>query len=195
MAKDLSISGLIQRQFGTKLVFEPDLEKLPERAEKNNFGTNYYGVDQFGREVFLPIELKYTDDNGDEQVINLYHAVLSLRSRNENIKTPLTERPGRFTELINGDDWMIRVEGFLISTTRDFPEDLFTQLVRLKKSRKEISMKNAITDIILIDKENNGSDKVVLDDLDFPATRGVINHKPFILSLVSETDFNLYEIE
>lgn len=192
---NLSIVKLLNEQFGVQAQFEPNLEDVPARMEKNTYGTAYYTIDEFGREVFLPITFTYTDDNGTEQQIVLHYAVVGIRGRNHIIKTPLTERRGTFKELISGDDWMIDVKGYLINGTNDLPEEKMKQLIAMSNVRTNISMKHAITDFVLKNTDNKGEDKVVIEELDFPPVTGVQNVKPFYLALVSDTDFNLEEIE
>lgn len=193
--KNLSIVKLLQQQFGIKAQFEPQIEKLPNRVEFNQFGTAYYTTDEFGREVFLPITMNYTDKAGTAQEFVLYHAVVDISGKNMMVKTPLTERAGTFKEDTTGDDWYITIEGFLINGTNDFPEEAFATLCDLKRLRTSISMKNAITDLVLKNEETNGVDKVVIEDLHWPKVTGVQNVKPFSMRLVSDTDFNLDEIE
>lgn len=193
---NLSISRLLTQQFGVSLSFEPNIEKLPDRVTANSLGTNYYAMDQFGREVFLPIELKYTDNDGNEEAINLYHAVLSVDGANNSINTPLTEREGVFREATYGDNWKFEIDGFLISDSKgNYPEELFRQLVRLKKARVPVQIKNAKTDIVLMEDDDVGNDKIWIDSVRFPSTRGVMDVVPFIISCSSYTEFNLYEIE
>lgn len=190
---NLSLVKLFTSVFGVTPSFEPDIATLPARLESNSMGTAYYGTDQFGREVFLPVTISYTTAGGKDIEINLYHAVISLRGSNDYVKTKLTENNGTFKELISGNDWDIEIMGFLVSKTNDFPEDDFKQLVALKKNNTAVTIKNAITDLVLID--NDGLEgNVVVDDVDFPAVRGVQNVKPYTIRLTSDKAFNLYEI-
>lgn len=193
--KSLSIVNLLQQQFGVKPLFDPELEQVPARVAQNRYGTAYYTTDEFGREVFLPITFKYTDEQGIVQEFVLHHAVVGIRGRNTIVKTPLTERAGTFKEQISGDDWIIDIKGFLIKGSNDLPEDKVNTLVTLKRQRTSISLKNALTDLVLKTPDSNGTDLVVIEELDFPAVVGKIDHKPFVLMLASDTPFNLEEIE
>ena len=190
---NLSIVNLFETVFGVKPSFAPDIEKLPARTEQNNYGTAYYGIDDFGREVFLPITFTYTDADGIKQDVVLHHAVIAADMPVSSVDTKMTERAGTFKEIISADDIQLDVVGFLISKDqRNLPEVKVRDLVRLRNNSTAV-MSNALTDIYF--KESGLDGSVMIKNITWPEVYGKQGVKPFRIRIVSDSIFNLTEIE
>lgn len=190
---NLSVVALFEQVFNVRPSFQPDIEPLPTRVENNAYGTSYYRIDEFGREVFLPITFKYTDDDGILQTVELNHAVIAANMPVNSIDTPMTERAGTFKEIVQPDDIFITVIGFLISADQqNVPEEKVKQLVRLR-NKSSVTMINALTDIMF--RESGLDGLVMIKNIDWPEVYGKQGVKPFRMMIASDSVFNLTEIE
>jgi hypothetical protein len=222
-AIDLDLVSLFNEQFGTAPdAFNPKFTAVngdTALTSVNNGATGapYWGTDVNGRAMYMPITVNYpTTDASDgllpavtsgaftttgssSQVITswtLPYCVITPSCKKTIVKTPLTERTGTVKELINIEDWNFKIEGFLISPdgVNEFPEADFTTMCRLFEQNVAIEIVSVITDIILMRPHNNASVYVVIEDLAFPAKKGVKHVKPYTMTLVGDTMFNLIDI-
>ena len=189
--------------------------------ETGAMGSPYWINDINGRPMYMPITVRYPDPasnnvdaqallgNGGMGVVKdfpfsgtgvmktwvLPYCVISAQCKKTIIKTPLTERGGTVKELVNVDDWQFTVEGFLVNRSNEFPEDDFTTLVRLYECNTPIEISSIITDIVLKRPARGGSVHVVIEDLSFPANRGVKHVKPYMMKLCGDGIVNLVQIK
>jgi len=198
MEVDLSLTDMFEKQFGYQMPdWTPKLDPVYGDTlgtrQNNGFaaGTAYYGKDQLGREVYLPITITYPDltNNNLPKDLVLNYAVIAVTSRKKIVETPMTERKGTVKELIQIEDYRITIKGFLINTkSNQLPEVDVTNLRMVYECNLPVKLKCALTDIFL------GSDQVVITDFNFPDVKGVKNVRPFELQLVNDAPFNLIDI-
>jgi hypothetical protein len=213
---DISLAAVYQELWNVPTTaFTPDLKKGTgftgitdyDRAEYSATGAPYYGIDEIsGLEYFLPVKMTYPVNvtvnsalGGSAQASqlkswNLPNPVISLTCRKTIIRTPMTERRGTVKELINIEDYVIRIRCMAIAGTNELPEDQVRQLRELFESGIGVSIQNAITDIFLLRPDRSGSDNVVISDLHFAEVVGVKNVRGFELTLESDEAFNLIDI-
>lgn len=194
-----NISDLFQSVFG----YRPHLRFDPINARKtvSATGAEYYATDHFGREYFMPVTLSYTPQGtpannlSKPKEFNLPYPVIGIKGEKNIVQTTLAGRRGTVKEMINLKDYEISITGFVIDTANDFPEDDVAQMRELYEQNTAIRIKCALTDIFLLRNDRNSSDKVVIKSLEFKAAVGIKNLRAYILTLVSDEDFNLEEIE
>ncbi len=209
---NLSIAGLFETVFGYKTsAFEPNFAQVVDindnnggdglaRKEYGNIGSSrFYAKDAAtGREYYLPVTIEYatgTPEAGDLAVtsIALPNPIIRVSCRKTIIKTGLTERRGTVKELVNVDDYVIHIKGFILSKYDEYPETVVARLRELFEVQASVAIRNPITDIFLLPR--GGNDRVVIETLDFPEVVGVRNVRPYEMTLVSDEDFSLLEIE
>lgn len=181
----LQIPDLYERTFNARsAAFE--FNEVPARKETSDTGSPYYAIDQAtGREYYLPVTLGNME---------LPHPVLMIEGRKIIVETPLVERKGTVKEIINQDDYIIRIRGIILNTEPHFPEAAVSQLTRLFEQNRELAISNVITDIFLATPERGGSDFVVVKDFRLVPTPGVKASCGYELTLVSDEAFTLIEV-
>ena len=151
-----------------------------------------------GKEVLLPIKFVELPDSFENGELVLPWATITVSSKKNYIKTPLSQRRGTVRELYSVEDYKISISGFLIDLQgRSFPEEQIAALVSLFELEESISIDNALTNILLPDNADGGKFKhVVVTGLDFPPLRGGRLHaRPFTLTLESDLVFTLEDID
>ena len=172
-------------------------------------GSPYYAKDlTIGTEYFMPVTFTYpTGDPGDGLIgasgetssngvttWNLPFPIMSIKLKKIIIKTPLTERTGTVKELIQCEDVEIKIRGYLIAATQDYPENLVTTLRDLFEQNVAINIKSPLTDIFLLRPDRSGSDQVVITDLEIVEKKGVKNVVEYRMELLSDAPFSLFDI-
>lgn len=188
------LNKLYQQTFGTtpKIKFTaPQSENTtsdklqfdikPEDANQySKLGTPYYEKvegDVLGREFFLPVTI---------DGLKLPYCVIRISCKKTIVETALVNRRGTVKELINAEDYNIKLRGFLIGDNDQLPDEGITQLKDLFEKNESVVFRNALSDIFL-----TGDDKVVIKAIDFPEVKGVKNVRPFELDIVSDSEFTL----
>lgn len=200
MEINLNLSQLFFEAFGRDTpAFNPDFNLVfgdsPANRNENGTaaGTSFYGKDDMGREVYLPITLSYPDAGSNTPSFKdwvLNYAVVSIDSNKLLIRTPMTERRGEVVELVNQESYLINIKGFLINNiSNNIPEADIMLLKKVYEINEPLVLRCALTDIFL------GNDKVVIMSLNFPEVRGVKNVRPFEMKLMSDAIFNLIELQ
>jgi len=132
-----------------------------------------------GVEYFMPVKLN------NWQLPN--EPVISISGKKTIVETPLAgnSRRGTVKELINTEDYEIKIKGVIINEKDDaYPLDEVAKLVKLFELNKSILIVNMLTDRLEITQ-------VVIRSLDLPEMVGVQNAQSYVLSCVSDEDFIL----
>lgn len=185
--------------------------KEGSRTELGRHGSPYYAKDALGREYYMPVEVQVGNDiipgtnttyaealgvrNADGSTTGRWQLPYPVISASMNINvvdTQLTERNGMVSELISSPGYRIKIRGFMINKSNEFPEDDYDTLKRLVSLGIPFRINNPMTDILLAD---NGPDKLVtIRGVNFPERPGVKHVKPYELDLMAEVPFNLIDI-
>ena len=176
------------------------------------YGSPYYTKDVRGRELFMPLEVQvgfdqvpgqqttYAEKFGVRDASGAYtgrwvlpYTVISVTEVSQNIvDTPLTERNGMVSELINIGAYKMNVKGILINHKNEFPEEDFIALNKLMNLGCVGQVNNPLTDVIL---SFNGGDKTVtLRNLRFYKKAGVKHTLPYELDMIVDAPFDIEEI-
>ena len=160
-------------------------QALPsERYSK--YGIPLYGIAPDGREYFLP-----TTINGEDIGFNL----ISITGKKKIIETDLTERRGTVKEIISIQDYTIDIKGLIIgSHDNDFMtvEKKMGVIRTLFDLNESVELVNALTDIVLI-SAGQKRDKIVIESLSFPETKGVKHVRGYAMTMISDSVFELEE--
>lgn len=199
---NLGIQGLFRDFFGIGgEVFEPEFNKLPARKEESPFGSKYWAQDAEGREYFMPVSLKVGAELADKLgegapngIYQLPTPVISVRAHKIIIDTLMTERAGLVSELISTGAWIFQIKGFLVGKNNDFPELEMATMSRLFAIKQPVQIDSALTDLILLSPDRNGSDEVTIRSLNMPVVPGVQNVRAYEMELYSNDPFNLIDI-
>lgn len=103
----------------------------------------------------------------------------------------MVNREGTVKELISTDDFRISIRGLCVGTESQWPEDDITALQKIYAENKSHSIACPLTDIFLIKPKREGSDKVVINDLEIMETRGFKNVVGYRMELTSDNPFSL----
>ncbi|MEI7486872.1 MAG: DUF6046 domain-containing protein [Chryseobacterium sp.] len=139
----------------------------------------------YGQDIWFPIELQGSKIE-QEKVVNITIPIdicaVSVNLVSTIVNTPVVERKGTVTEIINHEDYKFTIRGFLIGKNRTVPEQEILDLVALKESTQEKKLLGGYPALFL-DKTS----RIVISDLEFPEVQGQ-NHwiRPFSLSCKSD---------
>lgn len=159
----------------------------------NLFGEQFYGINNNGNKVFLPITLE--DSFGKK--LQLQNTVSSMVCKKTIVETALVGRQGTVKEEISVDDWEINVKGIIISPDMDYPDVQVAELNQWFLSGESYKIINARTSLVFGDKDaltgglKSGEEKVVFKSLRFPEVKGFKNMQAFECDLVSDIEFKL----
>lgn len=185
---EFEIKDIFKRAFGYEAPRKFSIQHADERKESSDLGQPYYGVDELGREHFLPVR------------INSYlipFAVISINAKKTIVSTAMPERGGSVHEIISVDDYAINIKGILINDDNNFPEKEIIKIHELFEVNNSVELRSALTDIFLRggnkenEKLNDQLHQVVIKSINYPAVSGVEHAKPFEISCESDMIFTL----
>lgn len=184
-----NLADLFEQQFGyrTQAFNFPNLQ-TPGKVAKR--GTDLIDNDAFGREFFMPVWL----GKDNSSLIELPYAVIRTECRKYIIDTHLTDRTGTVKELINIDNYRFIVKGIIVNRDGQWPEDEINQLNDLFLVRDSLIIKSALTDIFLLTPERGGHDKVAMSSFRLLEGKGAIHIRGYEMELISDEEFNLYQV-
>lgn len=156
--------------------------EVPERREYNIKGSPFYGLNNNGNEVFLPIWLIRADGTK----FMLQNTVSSIVSKKTIVETPLVNQQGSVKEEISMNDWDLNVKGIIVSPDGDYPDQQVFDLKQIYKSSESLDIENARTSLLFEDNE-----KIVIKNLKFPELKGMKNVQAFECDIISDIEFKL----
>lgn len=155
-------------------------------SDKNKKGQSFNKIGAYGQDIWFPIELRGSKIEGGEVVpieLDIDICTVSVNLVSTIVNTPVVERKGTVTEIINIDDYKFTIRGFLIGKNRTVPEQAILDLVALKESTQEKTLHGGYPELFL-----DESCRIVISELEFPEVQGQ-NHwiRPF--SMTCKSDF------
>jgi Domain of unknown function (DUF6046) len=185
---EFNIKDIFEKAFGYTAPQKFSIPKADDRKESSDLGQPFYGVDELGREHFLPVKI-----NG----YLIPFAVVSVSAKKTIISTAMPERGGSVHEIISVDDYAINIKGIMINDDNNFPEKEITKIHQLFEVNSSVELRSALTDIFLRggNAANEGLQdqlhQVVIKDVNYPAVSGVEHAKPFEIICESDMIFTL----
>lgn len=156
--------------------------EVPQQAQSSKLNASpFYATDK-GRDYFFPVKLGNTQ---------LPLPLIRIQGRLSIVETLMVNRDGSVKEMISTDDFRIMVRGLCVGTNNQWPEDEIMELQKLYAQKKSLSISCPLTDIFLLKPDRQGSDKVVINDLEILETRGFKNVVGYRMELTSDNPFSL----
>ncbi len=147
------------------------------RNDRSLFDQPLYRNNALGRPEFLPATL--------ENFV-LPNSLVSISGKKKIIETEMVGADGSVKEIINTEDYTIRIICTEIYPDNTWPEQTLHQVKELYKQNKTLTLQCPLTDIFLQAKDN-----VVITSLSLPDMMGIENAQVFEIQLVSDTYFEL----
>ncbi len=157
-------------------------DEVPVRREYNNKGVSFYGNNNNGNELFMPIWLIRPNNSR----LLLQNTVSDFTNKKTIVETPLVNRKGTVKEEVSINDWEINVKGIIVSSDGCYPDDQVSELNELYEWGVSLGIENARSSLLLGDEE-----MVVIRSLRFPELKGMKNVQPFEMNMVSDYAFDL----
>lgn len=184
---------LYQQTFGQRPFRVSGSNEIPSGQISSDKG-NQLKMDFEGKEVWLPVRFTSLDSskftNGE---LLLPYATIKISGKKTIVRTPMAERGGTVKEYYSLDDYAIRIQGFLIDSSRRlWPEEEIIKLVTLWKESTALILDNALTNLFLGNPGESDNNRVVIESIDMPEMESRKMHiRPFSMSLESDNIFTL----
>lgn len=181
--KAQAAAATVDTLLGTKIgdpKFKPKYDgPAANERESSNLGSTLRKRDANGRWYFMPVVLVY---KGKEY--EMPNSLISIRGRKHIVSTPMVGRKGSVKELINIEDYDIRIQGVALDT--DWPDDQLAAIKEIYAVNESVQLKCALTDIFM-DEE----DMVVIKSIDIPEMKGIEHAQTYSLELETDRSFEL----
>jgi hypothetical protein len=156
--------------------------EAPIRQERTKLGSTLWKQDWRGRWYFMPVVFKHTS-LGE---VEIPHALISITGQKNIVETQLVGRKGSVKELINIDDYKISIAGFIQSKDGTWPEDDIARMRDLYNVNESVDLLCALTDLIF-----DEDDRVVITNIEFPATPGIEDGQVIRIECTTDKPFEL----
>lgn len=111
--------------------------------------------------------------------------LITISGQNTIVKTVLTGVKGSVKELINTDDYQIKIEGLIINETNDdYPEDLLRKIRTICEKRDSVKIENRLLTLFDIHL-------VAVENFSFPGIAGDQNIQAYSISCISDWPLDL----
>lgn len=173
-AGKLPFPGILKASNDTK---SQDYPNLIDTFSKGSQDSKWWSKNDLGRWVFCPVKL---------DGLYMPNPLISITGQKNIVDTPLINGEGSVKEIIQTNDYQIKILIVCASNDGTYPDDQVKNIRDKWKLDSVLTLESPVTDFF-IQKENN----FVLKDIDVPAVRGVMNTQVIELSGVSDTYFEL----
>ncbi|AKK74437.1 hypothetical protein OK18_19085 [Chryseobacterium gallinarum] len=151
----------------------------------SRFGQSFNKVGAYGQDIWFPIKLtgsKLVGGKIEPIELPIDICTVSVNLMSTIVNTPVVERKGTVTEIINIEDYKFTIRGFLIGKNRTVPEQQILDLVALKESTFVKTLQGGYAELFL-----PRDCRIVISELEFPEVQGQ-NHwiRPFQLTCKSD---------
>lgn len=181
--KAMAAASTVDTLLGTKIgdpKFKPKYDgPAANERESSNLGSTLRKRDANGRWYFMPVVLVY---KGKEY--EMPNSLISIRGKKNIVSTPMVGRKGSVKELINIEDYDIRIQGVALDT--DWPDDQLAAIKEIYAVNESVQLKCALTDIFM-DEE----DMVVIKSIEIPEMKGIEHAQTYSLELETDRSFEL----
>lgn len=200
-ANVINLGKLYGEVFGRGSYYIPEAKPLPDNTvysglvenknrrntiQKSTKGQSFNKVGVYGQDIWFPIEFRGSKLEAGKIipiVLPIDICTVSVNLVSTIVNTPVVERKGTVTEIVNIDDYKFTIRGFLIGKNRQVPEQQILDLIALKESTQEKTLHGGYPELFL-----DESCRIVISELEFPEVQGQ-NHwiRPF--SITCKSDF------
>jgi len=147
------------------------------KKDRSFFDKPLYRDNVLGRPEFLPATLEN---------IALPNSLVTITGQKTIVETPMVGADGSVKEIINLQDYRIKIICTEIYPDNTWPENTLHTINRLYRENKTLTLQCPLTDIFLQAKDN-----VVITSISLPDMMGIENAQVFELNMVSDTYFEL----
>jgi hypothetical protein len=140
-------------------------------------GKPLYKLSDIGSWIFMPCYL-----NGYE----LPNAFINISGQKTIVETPMTDFEGTVKEIINNQDYNIKLIFTAINNDGSYPEEWLYTVRELYKLKQILTLDCAVSDAFIQAKDN-----VVITSLNVAEMQGIENAQVFELNLKSDTYMEL----
>lgn len=164
----------LSRMIDTSLFLQEDTADAPKFDE----GTQYSDMaGSLGTPLFMPCKL--------DDVWLPNEPIISISGQNTIVKTVLTGVKGSVKELINTDDYSIKIQGIIVNESGDdLPEDMIRQIRNICEKRESVTISNRLLTLFDIHQ-------VAIESFTFPGIEGYQNCQAYEISCVSDWPLDL----
>lgn len=173
--RDYAITGYTTKENNTEY-------NIPQRQVKElGIRGSAYRAMYMGRYIYCPIQI-------DGAIVP--PCVVSVTGKKNIVRTPLIGQGGTAKELVNAEDWVFTLTGFIYSSEEsDIAEQVVDNLLSQYAKQNSVEIRSVITDLFY----PNGAYQAVITDIDFPINNNTsIQYIPYTMKL--ETD-KILELE
>lgn len=111
--------------------------------------------------------------------------MITISGQNTIVKTILTGVKGSVKELINTDDYSIKIQGIIVNeTSDDLPEDIIRKIRTICEKRESVTIGNRLLTLFDIHK-------VAIENFSFPGIEGYQNCQAYEITCYSDWPLNL----
>jgi hypothetical protein len=147
------------------------------KKDRSLFDKPLYRDNVLGRPEFLPATLEN---------IALPNSLVTITGQKTIVETPMVGADGSVKEIINIQDYRIKIICTEIYPDNTWPENILHTIYGLYRENKTLTLQCPLTDIFLQAKDN-----VVITSISLPDMMGIENAQVFELNMVSDTYFEL----
>lgn len=155
--------------------YNQNIEREIQQVSK--YGISLYGTNLLGRPVFMPVIL---------DGLELQNPLVSITGKKTIVETPMVGGNGTVKEIINLQDYSIKIICTDMRPDNHWPEDGLHEVKELWAKNKALTMQCALTDVFLQAKDN-----VVITGIAMPDMKGIQYAQVYEISLVSDFYFEL----
>lgn len=177
---------LPKRPEGSYSVDDPNIDTEPVAMQELVKGTRLRKRGEYGVWYFMPVSFRHNAIKNADNTLEFTDAVINITGQKTIIDTPMVGRKGAVKELINIDDYEIEIAAFVHTNDGTYPEALITQVRDLFNINEAVEIISVFTDLIL-----DEGDRVVIKNIEFPATPGVEDGQAIRLECVTDKEFEL----
>lgn len=147
------------------------------RKDRSFFDKPLYRDNALGRPEFLPATLEN---------ITLPNSLVTITGRKTIVETPMVGADGTVKEIINIQDYSIKIICTEIYPDNTWPESTLHTINRLYRENRTLTLQCPLTDIFLQAKDN-----AVITGITLPDMMGIENAQVFEINLISDSYFEL----
>jgi hypothetical protein len=137
----------------------------------------YEGTSVFGTPLFMPCRLD------DYMLPN--EPLITINGQNTIVKTLLTGVKGSVKEIINSDDYVIKIQGIIVNEdSDDLPEDDIRTMRTILEKKDSIFISNRLLTLFDIHQ-------VVIESFTFPGVEGQQNCQAYEINCISDWPIEL----
>ncbi len=163
--------GMVAAEFPNQINYVNKYEMKSKR------GKPLYKQNALGAWIFMPCYL-----NG----IELPNAFINISGQKTIVETPMTDFEGTVKEIINNQDYNIKLIFTAINSDGSYPEEWLYTVRELYKLKQILTLDCAVSDAFIQPKDN-----VVITSLNVAEMQGIENAQVFELNLKSDTYMEL----